>query len=680
MNLRKTMSVILLVTMCSGTLNANVIAEEIMPASNWVWSELKENISEETPTDPRQDFHLYANKEWILENEIPAGYASYSHYQARQTDVDNEFLSLLTDETLTSDLAKSIQSMYQTILNWEERNRIGYAPVEEELEIIESIENIDEFFSYITDTSVSYPDPLFSYYVSADLEDSTKNIFYVGQKNLMLGDAAEYSERTSNGQLSYDTISSIFKYMMERMGRSEEDAASILENVLELESKFAAASYTTEEYYAEDIIDRLLNKMTVDEFVALCPNYPMMDVLKSIEMDQTQIINVEKPEYFKALNDIVTEDNLQALKDLYILKTVYNSYSCLDEETYRTCTNLANELYGIEGTLSDEEMARDAVKEIMPIQCQQLYVEVYGSEEKRELITQMCQQVIDTYAEMLQNNDYLSKETIEKAVEKLNAIKIHSLYPDKWPDVSSCDFTNMSYLDALTANDNFLIKYNLAKDGTNVDKEIWIDIDGLSVLDCNAFYNPYDNSINMIMGMMGAPFYRDDMSIEELYASLGAFWIGHEVSHAFDSLGSQYDKDGNYMNWWTEEDRAEFDARIVKLDEYLSAIEVGDGNFVKGTNVDTEMVADYTGLQCALKMAEKIEDFDYDKFFTTYANMNASIATKNDEISLLLTDSHPLNYLRTNVPVQQFEEFYQTYDVKEGDGMYLAPEDRLLVW
>ena len=680
MNLRKTISAMLFVAMCTGTLNATAIAEENIPASNWVWSELKENVSESTPTDPRQDFHLYANKEWILENEIPDGFSNYSQYEARQMDVDKEFSALLTDDTLTSDLAKNVQAMYQAILNWEERNRIGYAPLEEELEIIDSIQNIDDFFSYITDTSYSYPDPLFSYGTDADIEDSTKYIFYVEQNTFILGDAAEYSERTSNGQLRYDIISSVFEYMMGRMGRSKEEAASILENVLEFESTLAAVAYTTDDYYADDFIDRALNKMTVDEFIALCPDYPMMDVLKSINMDQTKIINVENPDYFKALNDIVTEENLQALKDLYTLKTVYNNHSCLDEETYRNCTKIINDLYGIEGTVSDEEMARNGVKAIMPIQCQQLYVEVYGSEEKRELITQMCRQVIDTYAEMLQKNDYLSKETIDKAVEKLNAIKIHSLYPDKWPDVSSCDFTNMSYLEALTASSNFLVEYNLAKDGTNVDKDLWIDIDGLSILECNAFYSPSDNSINMIMGMMGEPFYRDDMSVEELYASLGAFWIGHEISHAFDSSGSQYDKDGNYINWWTEEDRAEFDARITKLDEYLSSIEVGEGNFVKGANVDTEMVADYTGLQCALKMAEKIEDFDYDKFFTTYANMNVSIATKNDELSLLLTDSHPLNYLRTNVPVQQFEEFYQTYDVKEGDGMYLAPKDRLLVW
>ena len=175
---------------------------------------------------------------------------------------------------------------------------------------------------------------------------------------------------------------------------------------------------------------------------------------------------------------------------------------------------------------------------------------------------------------MLRNNTYLSKETIEKAVDKLNAIQINSLYPDKWPDVSAFDFSGLSYFDACAANERFKVEYGLSKNGKDVDKDLWIDIeswssdtDWLTVMDCNAFYQPENNSINMIMVMMGEPFYRDDMSVEELYASLGAFWIGHEISHAFDSYGCQFDKDGNYVNWWTEEDRTAFDARIAKLDD-----------------------------------------------------------------------------------------------------------------
>ena len=170
------------------------------------------------------------------------------------------------------------------------------------------------------------------------------------------------------------------------------------------------------------------------------------------------------------------------------------------------------------------------------------------------------------------------------------------------------------------------------------------------------------------------------MSVEELYASIGAFWVGHEVSHAFDMNGAQFDAEGNYRNWWKEEDLQEFERRSKRLDDYLDTIIPFGDHHVIGSNVDTEMAADYTGLQCALRMAQKVEDFDYDKFFTKYAQMNASLGLYSSELSQLTQDPHPLNFLRTNVPVQQFEEFYETYGVKEGDDMYLAPEDRLLIW
>ena len=202
----------------------------------------------------------------------------------------------------------------------------------------------------------------------------------------------------------------------------------------------------------------------------------------------------------------------------------------------------------------------------------------------------------------------------------------------------------------------------------------------MNLLLCNAFYSPTDNTINMIIGMMGEPFYSSDMSTEELYASIGAFWVGHEVSHAFDSNGAQFDAEGKLRDWWTTEDKAEFKRRISKMDDYLDGIVAfGDKHFI-GTNIDTEMVADMTGLQCALRMASKVDDFDYDKFFTKYAQMNASLGLYSSELSLLMQDPHPLDYSRSNVPVQQFEEFYETYNVKEGDNMYLAPEDRLIIW
>ncbi|MBO5621974.1 MAG: hypothetical protein J5959_10145, partial [Butyrivibrio sp.] len=313
-----------------------------------------------------------------------------------------------------------------------------------------------------------------------------------------------------------------------------------------------------------------------------------------------------------------------------------------------------------------------------PTSIQKVYIKKYGSEEDKKKMEDLCQQVIDTYREMLADNTWASDEVKKKAIEKLDNIQIHAAYPDKFRDTSNISIEGLTLVETIDYYVAMNAEYYKGLIGTKVDKDMWAE--GADILSCNAFYEPTANTINMHIGMMGEPFYSSDMSIEELYASIAAFWVGHEIAHAFDNFGSQYDAEGHFRNWWPEEDKEKFQSRVKKMDDYLdSIVAFGDYHLI-GSSIDTEMIADMTGVQCALKMAAKVENFDYDKFFSEYAMMNAYLGMYSEELFTLLQDEHPLGYLRTNVPVQQFEEFYETYDVKEGDNMYLAPEDRVLVW
>ena len=205
--------------------------------------------------------------------------------------------------------------------------------------------------------------------------------------------------------------------------------------------------------------------------------------------------------------------------------------------------------------------------------------------------------------------------------------------------------------------------------------------DNFDILSCNAFYNPSDNTINMIIGMMGEPFYSSDISTEDLYASIGAFWVGHEISHAFDSGGAQFDAEGKLRDWWTPKDKEEFSRRVGKMDDYLDGTwywASPDSCNVRYWGYGMEGESGMTELGNIL--FESTAQFDYDSFFTKFAELNGALCLYSNELAQLQQDVHPLNFARTNVPVQQFEEFYETYDVQEGDNMYLAPEDRLIVW
>lgn len=156
--------------------------------------------------------------------------------------------------------------------------------------------------------------------------------------------------------------------------------------------------------------------------------------------------------------------------------------------------------------------------------------------------------------------------------------------------------------------------------------------------------------------------------------------ISHEISHAFDTLGAQYDKSGKYSDWWTEDDYNAFKDRADKLIKFYDKIMAWEDTKVQGNNIQKEAIADMAGIKAMLKIAEGHEDFDYDAFFTACATVYRRLNTYELEYYRLMQDVHPLNYLRTNVTLQQFDEFLDTYDIREGDNMYLAPEDRITVW
>ncbi len=645
----------------------------------WINSELKENITADTVVDPKEDFHLYANKDWILANDIPDGYTSWSHYLECGLEVKKQCMELLKDESIDGHDADLIRTYNKLILDWDSRNAAGVTEIQDNFDKILAAQNIDDITALFInkDSTEQYYD-FFGYGVNTGLNDPNKYIVCVSTPGLLLRDSAEYANRTELGDLYYNLRKELFEFISAKLGLSTEDASKYFDAAVELETKLSEKIYSTEDSLSDDYLDKINNEMSFDDVSALANVFPLKEILTASGYKYDGIYLVTRPDYFALLDEVYTNDNIEGIKGRILVDYALSYSGSLDKECYDKTNELINKYYGSSGTISDEEMAYNQVASALPASMQKVYIAKYGSEEDKKRMTELCQEVIDTYREMLTENTWASQEVKDYAIKKLDSIVIHAAYPDKFRDTTSIDISGCSLIEANDRITDYEIQYSKSLLGKKIDKEMWAE--NFNILECNAFYSPSENTINMIIGMMGEPFYSSDMSIEELYASIGAFWVGHEVSHAFDSNGAQFDAEGLYRNWWTEEDKAEFDKRIKKMDDYLDTfVAFGDHHFV-GSNIDTEMAADMTGLQCALRMASKVEGFDYDKFFTKYAQMNCSLGKYSTELNQLLQDEHPLNYSRTNVPVQQFEEFYETYDVKEGDNMYLAPEDRLIIW
>ena len=645
----------------------------------WINSNIKENISTNTAIDPKDDFHLYVNKEWILKNTIPEGYSSWSYYQERALEVKKQGINLLKDKSIEGHDANLVRTYNNLILDWNTRNANGVSELIDGYRKIIETKNIEDITKLLTDKETVYDYYNFiDFYSDTGYNNPETYLVTVDTPSLLLTDSAEYSKRTEYGDMYYGLKRDMFIYMGKKFGMKEEDARKHFDNAMDLEMKLASKIYTTNEYYSDDYYEKANNEMSFYEMSSLSKIFPLSDIIASAGYKYGGNYLVTTPKYLTYLDEIYKKENIEKIKSLLIVKYMLSYTTTIDRETYDKYNELSNHYLGQSGTLSDDEMAYNSVIDKLSDSMQIVYIKKYGREEDRKKMIELCQMIIDTYRELLLENDWLSDETKKYAVEKLNKMTINVAYPDKFNDTSKIDITGQTLLNANKIIELYDIQRDIENIGQKVDHEKWAD--WMSVTSCNAFYSSSDNSINMLLGMMGEPYYSSDMSVEELYASIAAYWVGHEISHAFDNNGAQFDANGVYKDWWTPEDKKEFKKRVEKMDNYLDKIiAFGDYHFI-GSNIDTEMIADMTGLQCALRMASKIDGFEYQKFFIKYAQLNTSIGVYSRQLNLLTQDSHPLDYSRTNVPVQQFEEFYKAFDVKEGDNMYLAPEDRLIIW
>jgi len=502
--------------------------------------------------------------------------------------------------------------------------------------------------------------------------------------SLLLMDSAEYLNRTEQGDRYEAVYREFMTKTLEKLGYTQEEASDMMTRVFALEMELADSIMTSAEEMAPDFIQRINNEMSRDEATTLCSVFPWLDILDVRGFSGAQRFLVEQPAYLRKLDGIYREEKLEDLKNYLIVKAIRYDMNKLDRETSELFNQLYNCLFGIEGFKPDEENACEAVRSTLPTQMDNAFFEKYDASKMKADITRLCEEAIDYYRQMLSQEDWLTEETRAKAIEKLDAIKIIAVYPEKRPDYSSLTLDGLGYFDCNETIDQYHTALRASLADQPFDRDLWYctgaDSWANDVLTPNALYDPPRNAMIILRGILGDVIYQEDMIDEELYGAIGVI-IAHEISHAFDPGGAQYDAKGRLNNWWTAADRSVFSARSQKLIDYFDSIIVFNGMHVSGQNVQGEVIADLGGVKCMLGLLEqRKETVDYRAFFESFARYWRNITSWETEYYFLQQDPHPLNIIRTNSAVQQFPQFYETYDIVKGDGMYLAPEDRVPVW
>ena len=378
--------------------------------------------------------------------------------------------------------------------------------------------------------------------------------------------------------------------------------------------------------------------------------------------------------------ELYTDENLPLIKDYMIVHGAVGASGSLDRECYEWNYAASNAISGASGMLDDETMFSSSVAGTLAWPVAQLYTQTYLKQEDKDRIFAMMEEILDAYHGIIEEADFLSDATREKAIEKLDAIQPRSLYPDSW-DKYNCDGLDFdgpenggTLWEASRRITAYLIAKSIKEFPEPVDKEKW----AMPPTIVNCFYDWTNNTITILGAFAQGGLYSSDMSDEELLARLGCV-IGHEISHGFDSTGAQFDKNGNMASWWTEEDYAAFLERNRKMADYYNAMHPWEGQDFYGSIMTGEAGADMAGMKAVLRIAAKKENFDYDAFFRSFAGLWLEKDTLQSVYSSI-NDVHPMSYLRINCTLQQFDEFLDCYGITEGDGMYLAPEDRVIIW
>ncbi|MBQ6972955.1 MAG: M13 family metallopeptidase [Synergistaceae bacterium] len=626
----------------------------------------------------KDDFYANVNAEWLTAATLKPGYPRTGAFMELQDEIDARLKGLMTDTGIPGHDAELVRRLYSMWLDWDSRNAEGLADLDKQASRITGIKTLAELSAYFMEEETLYSgEMLADFGIGRDNKDSESYNLELSATGLSLGDSAEYTRRTANGGRVKKMHDGIVRYMLRRLGYDETFAGEMLERSYRFEEKIAASEMTLAELYDPSAVDKMYNPLTMDELREKSPAFPFADILVAHNA-VSDLINLQEPGWLKALNGLYTESNLEDMKAYLLCNLVKGYITLTDEAAYREYQRLSRERLGITASKPDDELAVDFVHDRLPVCVSRIYVGRYVPEEAKNEVSDIIRRTVKYYRSMLEAEDWLSEPTRRKAVEKLDAMRLNSAYPEKWVDYSEYEIADgMSLFDAVKA----LRKYNVQKyfyDRLNqkVDHDLWIQ----DVIVVNAYYQPSENSINIIAGIMGGDFYSPEMSYEEKLGGIGMV-IGHEVSHAFDTSGAQFGKTGNVESWWTDEDKASFKARADRLIKYLDTFRVDDsGEHYSGSLVQTETIADMAGVKAMLGIAEGRKDFDYDKFFRSYAKIWKVVQTRELNDARIRTDVHALPYIRVNAIVQQYADFYRTYGISDGDGMYLAPENRVAVW
>ena len=640
-------------------------------------------VPQETPIDKNatvaSNFYQAVNKEWLLKAKIPVDSPSIDSFYTLDEDVKGKLkkdIKNLGEGKESSDITGMSEfiTFYKAASDYKQREKDGLEPLKPYLKEIEDIKDLNDLANKsasLTDKGIPLP---FGYDVGTNAENTSQKQIQLTPPSILLPDVSIYKDESSKKQY-LTPIETATQKALEMLGYSEKNSKRIVKEALEFDEIIAKYSLSNEEMSESK---NLVHPKTAEEINAYSGSFKLYDVIKGIMGRDLETINVPNTKYFENYSKVVNQDNFSKIKSWMLMQEAMAASNSLTEDYRLNFASISMAITGTQKPISKEdtvyEMSVNLFSDVMSV----YYGRKYFGEEAKTDVTGMIDKIKNVYRGRLQQNDWLTEETRNKAIEKLDKMKVFVGYQeDVDPGTKELHLDpNKSFFELSEDIAQFGKRYTIDHFDEPIDKNKWSG----SAFDINAYYNPESNSINFPAGILQAPFYDKNQSTEKNYGGIGVV-IGHEITHAFDSNGADYDENGDMHNWWTKADTKAFDKRIKAFEDQWNGLEIY-GTKVNGKLTVTENVADAGGLSSTLQVLKTdMTKPNLKDYFENYANIWKQKASLQYNKYTMVQDVHAPNELRVNQQLKNLPEFYEAYpQIKEGDAMYLAPSKRISLW
>ena len=640
---------------------------------------------------PADDFYQFACGGWMQAHPLPAAYSRYGSFDKLGEDnvkrINGILNELKTKEYAEGTTERKLSDLYKLATDENRRNADGVAPIMPMLNRIQAARDVKSLVALQMEMSTYTSNEFYGIYIGADRKNSKQNIVNVMQSGLILRQKEYYLDSdsaTSDIRESYKKhIVNMFKFF----GFSEKASQKKMQNILRLETELAKVSKSNTELRDPEAN---YHKMTLKEFNARYPHLYMEQIANAsgLESKYMQNIVVGQPEFLDGADKLMATLKAEELRDYMQWRHILSAVSYLSDDA--VAANF--EFFGkkMSGRKEDHPLWKRATAQVegqMGEALGKIYTEKYFPESSKQRMKQLVKNLQVSLGERIEAQTWMSDETKKNALDKLNSFYVKIGYPDKWTDMSQLVIdAKKSYYDNIVECKKFWNAYDIQqKAGKPVDRDEW----HMTPQTVNAYYNPTTNEICFPAGILQPPFFDANADDAFNYGAIGVV-IGHEMTHGFDDSGRHYDKDGNMNDWWTKTDGDNFTKRADDYAAYFSNIKVlpdlnANGKFTLGENLADHggLMVSFNAFKHAMKSqpcGEKDGFTPEQRFFLAYSGVWAGNITEAEIRNRTKSDPHSLGRWRVNGALPHIDAWYEAFDVKEGDKMFVPKAERLELW